>query len=244
MSISCIALGAGRVPACQVTFTKCRHAADMSSTRRSFPAMHDFLTKVHTLRHDDHRYYHQCRINQTLHLISAVSFLVAYALLFTQPATAAIVGWLVGMVSRQSGHIFFEPRGYDQLNQATDDCKEAIKVGFNMRRKAVLISVWLSLPVLLAISPSLFGLIQPASGWNGLVHDTGLAWLALGVTGLLFRTLHLFMLRSPAWGLAWAFKIITDPFHNVAIYWRSPIALLRGQRYDPLLDDLPLNRVA
>jgi hypothetical protein len=32
----------------------------------------------------------------------------------------------------------------------------------------------------------------------------------------------------------WATKIITDPFHNVDIYWRSPIALLRGERYDPL----------
>jgi len=41
-------------------------------------------------------------------------------------------------------------------------------------------------------------------------------------------------LRGPSWGLAWATKILTDPFHNIAIYWKSPIALLRGQRYDPL----------
>ena len=43
-----------------------------------------------------------------------------------------------------------------------------------------------------------------------------------------------FVLRSPAWGLAWAFKIITDPIHNVQIYWRSPVALLRGERLDPM----------
>ena len=96
--------------------------------------MHDFLKKVELLQWDDHRYYHQCRINQTLHLISALSFLTAYVLLFINPAAAGFVGWLVGMVTRQSGHIFFEPRGFDRINQATDEYKESIKVGFNMRR--------------------------------------------------------------------------------------------------------------
>ena len=196
--------------------------------------MRDFLQKVDTLRWDDHRYYHQCRINQTLHLISAISFLCAYGLLFVDPAAAAMVGWLVGMVTRQSGHIFFEPRGYDTVNQASDAHKEAIKVGYNMRRKAILIGVWLALPVLLALRPDLFGLIHPGAGLAGYAHDVGLLWLALGVTGLLLRTLHLFVLRSPAWGLAWAFKIITDPIHNVQIYWRSPLALLRGERLDPM----------
>jgi len=150
------------------------------------------------------------------------------------PAAAGIVGWAVGMVTRQSGHIFFEPRGYDHLNDTSYAHKEDIKVGFNMRRKAILISVWLSLPVLLALSPSLFGLIAPAVGVAGYLHDVGLMWLALGVGGLLFRTLHLFFIRSPSWGLAWACKILLDPIHNVQIYWASPIALLRGQRLDPL----------
>lgn len=193
-----------------------------------------FMQRVETLRWDDHRYYHQCRINQTLHLISAISFLVAYALLFVDPATAGLVGWLVGMVSRQSGHIFFEPRGMDRIHQVSYEYKESIKAGYNMRRKGILIGVWLSLPAVLALSPSLFGLIQPAPGAQGFLHDLGLLWLALGAAGVIFRTLHLFVLRGPAWGLAWATKIVTDPFHNIAIYWKSPLALLRGQRYDPL----------
>jgi len=198
--------------------------------------MNEFMKKVETLRWDDHRYYHQCRINQTLHFISAISFLVAYALLFIDPASAGLVGWLVGMVSRQSGHIFFEPRGQDRIHNVSYDYKESIKVGFNMRRKAILISVWLSLPVLLWVSPSLLGLIEPAHGLSGYLHDVGLMWLSLGVGGLTFRTLHLFFLRGPVWGLAWATKIITDPIHNVQIYWRSPLALLGGQRFDPLDD--------
>jgi hypothetical protein len=199
--------------------------------------VHDFLQKVETLRWDDSRYYHQCRINQTLHLVSAISFVVAYGLLFVDPAAAAILGWLVGMVTRQSGHIFFEPRGFDQKHGLSYAHKESIKVGYNMRRKTVLIGVWLSLPVLLWVSPGLFGLIEPATGWTGYVHDVGLGWLALGVGGLLFRTVHLFFLRGPAWGLAWAYKIVTDPFHNIAIYWHSPLALLQGQRYDPMGSD-------
>jgi hypothetical protein len=186
------------------------------------------------LQWDDHRFYHQCRINQSLHLISAISFLVAYGLLFIDPATAGIVGWLVGMVTRQSGHVFFEPREFDKINNASYSYKESIKAGYNMRRKAILIGVWISVPLILLVSPNLLGLIQPAIGINGYVHDVGLCWLALGAAGLIFRTLHLFVLRSPAWGLAWMAKILLDPFHNIASYWRSPFALLSGQRYDPL----------
>jgi hypothetical protein len=194
--------------------------------------MREFFRKVELLQWDDHRYYHQCRINQTLHLISAISFLVAYVLLFIEPAMAGIVSWLVGMVTRQSWHIFFEPRGHDRIHDVSYEYKESIKVGYNMRRKAILISVWLALPTLLYLSPSLLGLIQPASGFPGYLHDVGLLWLSLGIGGVILRTLHLFVLRGPVLGLAWACKILLDPFHNVSIYWQSPLALLRGERYD------------
>ena len=199
--------------------------------------MQKFIDQVRTLQWDDHRYYHQSRINQTLHLISALSFLVAYGLLFVDPAAAGIVGWLFGMVTRQSGHIFFEPRGFDAINGVSDAHKEAIKVGYNMRRKAILISAWLALPLALYLSPSLFGLIEPARGAAGYWHDVGLAWLALGTGGICFRTIHLFLLRGPQCGLAWATKIVLDPVHNVAIYWRSPLALLHGERLDPIVSD-------
>ena len=81
--------------------------------------MHDFLQALRAQRWDDHRYYHHSRINQALHLVSAVSFLCAYFLLFTDPVAAALTGWLISMVSRQVGHFFFEPRDYDEVNQAT-----------------------------------------------------------------------------------------------------------------------------
>ena len=190
--------------------------------------------RLDELRWDDHRYYHQSRINQTLHFISALSFLAAYALLWTDPAAAALLGWGVSMTTRQAGHFFFEPQGYDEINRATNDHKEAIKVGYNLRRKVVLLTVWVALPLLLWLAPSLGGLIEPAMGWTGYLHDVGIAWLALGVGGLIFRTLHLFLLKDVQTGLVWATKILTDPFHDVLLYWRAPLHLLRGELIDPM----------
>ncbi len=193
-----------------------------------------FLQALRTQRWDDHRYYHHCRINQSLHLVSALSFLCAYALLFVEPAAAAWLAWVVSMSTRQAGHFFFEPTGYDEVNQATHAHKEAIKVGYNLRRKVVLMSAWLAAPVALWLAPSLGGLIEPATGLAGWWHDVGMAWLALGVAGLLFRTVHLFFLFDVQTGLVWATKIVTDPFHDVLLYWRAPLHLLRGERLDPM----------
>ena len=70
--------------------------------------MSEFLKQLAIQRWDDHRYYHHSRINQSLHFISAISFLVAYAFLFKDPAVAGLIGWLISMTTRQSGHFFFE----------------------------------------------------------------------------------------------------------------------------------------
>lgn len=196
--------------------------------------MNDLLQELARQRWDDHRYYHHCRINQSLHLLSAISFVAAYALLFVDPAWAAIVGWCVSMTTRQAGHFFFEPRGYDQVNAASDEHKEAIKVGYNIRRKLVLMAVWLAVPLLLWLAPGLGGLVEPAATWQGWVHDVGIAWLALAVAGLLFRVGQLALTQGWRTALAWAMKILSDPFHDIALYHRAPLALLRGERYDPM----------
>src|ERR1700678_1170451 len=99
--------------------------------------MQGFLEALRVQRWDDHRYYHHSRINQSLHLLSALSFLTAYDLIFKNPAASALIGWLVAMVSRQAGHFFFEPKGYDQVNHATHDTKEEIKGGNNPKQKAI-----------------------------------------------------------------------------------------------------------
>jgi len=196
--------------------------------------VNNLLETLRVQRWDDHRYYHHSRINQSLHLLSAISFVIAYGMLFIDPALAAVLAWCVSMTSRQAGHFFFEPRGYDEVNQATDAYKEEIKIGYNIQRKIVLMSIWVAIPLLLWASPSLFGLIEPAEGFMGFVHHVGLAWLALGAAGLLFRVGQLWVQQSLLQGLAWMFKILTDPFHDIMLYHRSPLYLLRGQLIDPM----------
>jgi len=193
-----------------------------------------FFQELQTQRWDDHRYYHHSRINQSLHLLSALSFVTAYALLLVDPAWSALLAWTVSMTSRQAGHFFFEPRGYDTVNQATDEHKEAIKIGYNIRRKVVLMAIWAFVPALLWFEPSVFGQIAPANGLVEFAHDVGIAWLALGVAGLLFRVLQLWAQQDLWTGLVWATKIITDPFHDVMLYYKAPLALWRGELIDPM----------
>src|SRR5665213_3064134 len=124
------------------------------------PSMQSFLDALKTQRWDDHRYYHHSRANQALHLLSALSFLAAYIIAFKSPALAALIAWLVAMTSRQAGHFFFEPKGYDVVNAASHEHKEAIKIGYNLRRKVVLMSIWLVSPGFLYLDPTLGGMVK------------------------------------------------------------------------------------
>ena len=195
--------------------------------------MHHFLETLRVQRWDDHRYYHHSRINQSLHLVSAISFLIAYVMVFFDPGVAGLIGWLVSMTSRQAGHFFFEPLGYDEINQATHEHKEEIKVGYNLRRKVVLLSIWAASPLLLFAEPTLFGLINAATTPTDFIRNVGKLWLIIGAGGLLFRTVHLFFIKDVEAGLAWMTKILTDPFHDIMLYWKSPLYLLRGELIDP-----------
>ena len=194
-----------------------------------------FLDELKEQRWDDHRLYHHSRINQSLHLLSALSFLTAYVLLAVQPGIAALVGWLVAMWSRQIGHFFFEPKDFDEVNQLSHERKEEIKVGYNLRRKVVLLSIW-ALSPLAAVARS--GARRAArsahADWIGFVDNVALMWLVLGAAGLLFRTVQLFFIRSVQTGLVWCTKILTDPFHDVQLYHKSPLYLLRGELIDPM----------
>jgi hypothetical protein len=190
--------------------------------------MHGFMEVLKIQRWDDHRYYHHSLVNQSLHLVSATSFLIAYGVLFWDPAAAALIAWMIAMTSRQCGHFFFEPKGYDEVNQATHEYKEEIKVGYNLQRKAVLLAIWALAPVVLYFEPTLFGLLRPRTGASvaGFVRQVGLAWLAIGFAGLIFRTVQLFFVRDVQTGLVWATKIVTDPFHDIKLYHAAPLDLL------------------
>ena len=194
--------------------------------------MTTFYEALRIQRFDDHRYYHHSRINQTLHFISAISFVVAYVYLLIDPVISALIAWLISMTTRQSGHFFFEPLGYDEVNQATHEYKEEIKVGYNLNRKIVLLSIWAIMPMMLYVQPGLFGFIEPWDNLTEWVRQVGAAWLFLGVAGLLFRTIHLFFLKDVQTGLVWMTKILTDPFHDIILYHKAPLYLLKGELID------------
>ena len=194
-----------------------------------------FLDSLAEQRWDDHRYYHHSRINQSLHLVSAISFLCAYGMLFVEPAAAALIGWGLAMPSRQLGHFFFEPKGYDEANQASHEYKEQVKVGYNLRRKVVLLSIWILSPLLLLLDPTAIGALQAHADWLGIVHNVSLIWLVVGVVAVLFRTVQLFFLRDVRAGLVWLTKILTDPFHDVALYYKAPLHVLQGDLFDPIV---------
>lgn len=198
--------------------------------------MQSFRQALRTQRWDDHRYYHHSRINQSLHLVSALSFLTSYVMVFVNPVASALIAWLVAMSTRQAGHFFFEPKGYDSVNDATHEHKEEIKVGYNLRRKIVLLAIWAASPAVLWLDPTFFGLFPPHASKAEFVRHMGQIWLAIGFGGLLFRTVQLFFLKDVQTGLVWITKIITDPFHDVKLYCKAPLYLLRGELIDPMGD--------
>jgi hypothetical protein len=194
--------------------------------------MATFREALHEQRWDDHRFYHHSLINQSLHFFSASTFVCCYVLLLIDPAVASLLAWTLAMASRQSGHFFFEPRTYDHVNQVTHEHKEEVKVGYNLFRKWILMSIWAFSPLLLLLDPSLFGLFSPHANWRELARHVGFIWLWIGAGGLLFRVIQLCFIRDVQTGLVWGAKILTDPFSDIKLYHKAPLRLLKGERYD------------
>ena len=194
--------------------------------------MKSFREHLHEQRWDDHRFYHHSLVNQSLHFLSACTFLTAYVLMFKDPALASLLAWTVAMTSRQIGHFFFEPKGYDVVNDASHAYKEDVKVGYNLARKWVFMTIWAMTPVALWANPTLFGLFEAPHGVMEWLRHLGLVWLALGAGGLVFRVVQLFFVRDVQTGLVWGAKILTDPFNDFRLYRKAPARLMRGERLD------------
>ena len=119
------------------------------------------------------------------------------------------------------------------VNQATHEYKEEIKVGYNLQRKVVLMSIWALSPFLLFFDPTLFGIFTPHATAGEFVRHVAQIWLVIGLGGLIFRTVQLFFVKDVQTGLVWATKILTDPFHDIKLYHKAPLYLLRGELIDP-----------
>src|SRR5271166_981147 len=151
-----------------------------------------------------------------------------------QPGRGSAGGMALAMTSRQIGHFFFEPKGYDEANQATHEYKEEVKVGYNLKRKVVLMTIWALSPLPLYFDPTLFGLFEPHAGAAELITQVGQIWLIIGIGGLAYRTVQLFFVKDVQTGLVWMTKIITDPFHDIKLYYKAPLYLLRGEFFDTI----------
>ncbi len=153
-------------------------------------------------------------------------------MIFKDPAVSALAGWLVAMTTRQTGHFFFEPKDYDHGNHATHEYKEEVKVGYNLRRKVVLLTIWALSPLPLYFDPTYLGIFTPHANKTEFIRHVADIWLAIGIGGVLFRVVQLFLLKDVQTGLVWATKILTDPFHDIKLYYKAPLALLRGELID------------
>ena len=122
---------------------------------------------------------------------------------------------------------------HNRVNQATHAHKDDIKVGYNLQRKAVLLTIWAVSPLLLIASPSLFGLVTPAADWWAVANHVAGLWIVVGVGAVVVRSVHLMLIRDVQTGLVWAAKIVTDPFHDVLLYHRAPLQILRGEMMEP-----------
>jgi len=183
-------------------------------------------------RWDDHRYYHHSRINQFLHLISATSFLVAYVYLFIDPIISAYIAWLISMTSRQIGHFVFEPKSYDEYNKATQEYKEEIKIGYNLNRKRVLMSLFVLIPILAYFDFAFMNYMVPDQNTETFLNRLGIGWFWLGISAILFRMIQLTIFQSFKVAFVWCLKIVTDPIHDLWIYRKSPYYLMRGELID------------
>jgi hypothetical protein len=194
-----------------------------------------FKEIIETLRQqrwDDHRYYHHSRINQFLHLISATSFLVAYVYLFIDPIVSAYIAWLISMTSRQIGHFVFEPKSYDEYNKATQEYKEEIKIGYNLNRKRVLMSLFVLIPILAYFDFAFMNYMVPDQNTETFLNRLGIGWFWLGISAILFRMIQLTIFQSFKVAFVWCLKIVTDPIHDLWIYRKSPYYLMRGELID------------
>jgi hypothetical protein len=93
-------------------------------------------------------------------------------------------------------------------------------------------SIWALSPFPLYFDPTLFGIFEPHATTGEFIRHVAIIWLAIGLGGLVYRTVQLFIIKDVQTGLVWATKILTDPFNDIKLYHKAPLYLLRGELID------------
>ena len=198
--------------------------------------MKGFFEALAEQRWDDHRYYHHSRINQSLHLVSAMQLPGGLRAAVHAPGGGGAVRLDVRDVHPPGRPLLLRAEGLRRgRTRRPTSTRKQVKVGYNLRRKVILHSVWGLAPLVLYVQPTLFGLFQqPARDLSTATCSTCRgSGSALAGGALLFRTIHLFFLRDVQTGLVWFTKILTDPFHDIMLYHKAPLYLMRGELIEP-----------
>ncbi len=68
------------------------------------------------------------------------------------------------------------------------------------------LALWAVSPLVLFVDPALFGVFTPWASPADFMRQVAKIWLAIGIGGVLFRTVHLFFIRDVETGLVWMTK--------------------------------------
>ena len=153
-------------------------------------------------------------------------------------AAAVLIAWLLAMPSRQIGHFFVRAEGLRRAStRRRTSTRKTIKVGYNLRRKVVLMSAWSRRRRCCCVDPTLGGLFAPRRRLAAFVDNVAHALAVVcGSARCGAGPLQLCVIqRRCRPGSVWCTKILTDPFHDVMLYLQgAPLHLLRGELLDPI----------
>ena len=172
-----------------------------------------FYTEIMQRKHDDHVASHSNMINQFFHLLSSTAFIICYVWLFFDLTSAMCVG-LASLSIRQFGHAILEPPCHD---------KEQALLGFNTRDKSLLVGCYVLVPL-----AYLFLKGTHAGGSMSLLSIIAYLWFLLTVIAVLGHTALVAWKHDFRSSMIWLVKLVTDPFTDIAAYYRSPLRLLEA----------------
>lgn len=198
--------------------------------------MNAFIKEIQFQLQQDHDYYHNSLMNQSLHLFSGCLNITSMIILVSASFDQAMLLFLFSWTVRQSGHFFFEPKDFDEKANKTFEQKEEEKIGANLERKRFMIGGlvlsligFLLLPDKLMAIANTFG-YQTQEAFNALMFCSFSVFIASWV----LRALWLITFHGPLRGLSWFFKILYDPINDIVLYKGSPIKLLKRLKNESL----------
>jgi len=177
-------------------------------------AVTGFYTEIMQRKHDDHVASHSNMINQFFHLLSSTAFIICYFWSFFDLTSAMCVG-LASLSLRQFGHAILEPPCHD---------KEKALLGFNTRDKSLLVGCYVLVPIAYLFFKGTSSVGESSSLISVIAH----LWFLLTLIAVLGHTALVAWKYDFRSSMIWLIKLLTDPFTDIAAYYKSPRRLLEA----------------